>query len=195
MKKEARRLTSPMPGPRRSRTRSNTARPDTDATRPAISAYTTMPTTPTGTTQARFMRNRAPVAALATRSPMSTKPPIAVRIPSVISKTFFTPSSLVLCGERSESVPIGLERRGDRRQPFELASPHGDADVGHVIESRREQRVELGAQIVSGAVGGLDRSERPLRAGERFFLLGCDDRQVRTEGVAGGASARSKADR
>src|SRR6266511_1694559 len=41
------------------------------------------------TTHASDMRNLAPVSALATRSPMSTNPPIAVRIPSVISRSFF----------------------------------------------------------------------------------------------------------
>ncbi len=35
------------------------------------------------------MPKRAPVSVLATRSPMSTKPPMAVRIPSVTPKIFF----------------------------------------------------------------------------------------------------------
>ena len=44
---EPMRLTSPMRGPSRSRTRSNVARPLTAATRPDISAKTQMPSTPT----------------------------------------------------------------------------------------------------------------------------------------------------
>ena len=90
MKNDASRLARPNRGPSRSRTRSNTGRPDTAATRPHISAYTMMPTTPTSTTHARFSPNLAPAAALATRSPMSTKPPIAVRTPRKIDSTFFT---------------------------------------------------------------------------------------------------------
>ena len=92
MKNEAPRLMAAARGPSRSRTRSNTARPVTAATRPAMSAKTQMPTIPTRTTHARFMPKRAPTEALATRSPMSTNPPMAVRMPRKIGRNFFTGS-------------------------------------------------------------------------------------------------------
>ena len=55
------------------------------------------------TAHARDMPNRAPVVAAATMSPMSTKPPIAVRIPSVTPKSFFT-RSIVMLDERCEGL-------------------------------------------------------------------------------------------
>jgi len=48
---------------------------------------------------------RAPVAELATRSPMSTKPPIADNTPSITPRTFFTArSSRQPLHERTERV-------------------------------------------------------------------------------------------
>src|SRR4051812_42446186 len=82
----------PTRGPRRSRMRSKVARPLTAATRPDISAKTQIPTTPTTVAQASDRPKRAPTCAFVTRSPMSTKPPIAVRIPKATAKTFFTRS-------------------------------------------------------------------------------------------------------
>jgi hypothetical protein len=55
MKKDAPRLRRPARAPRRSRTRSKVARLVTLATRPDISAYTTMPTTPSRTAHASDM--------------------------------------------------------------------------------------------------------------------------------------------
>src|SRR3954447_7360221 len=86
------RLSMPTRGPRRSRTRSKVARPLTAATRPDISAKTQMPMTPSTVAHARDNPNRDPTWALVTRSPMSTKPPIAVRMPSATANNFFTGS-------------------------------------------------------------------------------------------------------
>ena len=107
MKKDARRFTSAARAPSRSRTRSKTGRFDTAATRPAISAYTTMPTTPTTTAHASDMPKRAPVSAFATMSPMSTNPPNAVRMPRKISKTCL---SVCLRGTRRASSPHRARR-------------------------------------------------------------------------------------
>ena len=52
-----------------------------------------IPVTPTITTQTSEYPNFAPACALNTRSPMSTKPPIADRIPSVICRRRFTTST------------------------------------------------------------------------------------------------------
>ena len=90
---EPKRLSSPTRGPSRSRTRSKVARRLTAATRPDISANTQMPSTPTITTSPSDQPNRAPTWALVTRSPMSTKPPMAVRMPRATLKSFFTGSS------------------------------------------------------------------------------------------------------
>ena len=83
---EPARLSSPTRGPSRSRTRSKVARRLIAATRPDISANTQIPSTPSATTQPSDSPNRAPAWALVTMSPMSTKPPIAVRMPSARAK-------------------------------------------------------------------------------------------------------------
>ena len=61
--------------------------PLTAAIRPAISAYAQMPSTPTSSTQAWAMPNRAPAWLAATRSPMSTKPPMAESTPRVTARS------------------------------------------------------------------------------------------------------------
>ena len=58
--------------------------------------------TPTITTQAKPSPNREPTTALVTRSPMSRKPPMAVRMPSATAKI------LVISGNR---VPVWRRRR------------------------------------------------------------------------------------
>ena len=78
----------PAENPTRSRTASKTAFCEMAATRPHISEYTLMPTTPTTTTQRSSYPKVAPAETLKTRSPMSTKPPIAARMPSAIWKIF-----------------------------------------------------------------------------------------------------------
>src|SRR3954451_16415617 len=131
---EANRLAQPTRGPSRSRTMSNVARPLTAATRPDISAKTQMPMIPPITTQPSERPKRAPTCALVTRSPMSTKPPIAVRIPSATAKTFFTrsPRSLlrrVLEGvlELQESGPGVGQAVGQRGVPVLPLVDHRDA--------------------------------------------------------------------
>ncbi len=47
-----------------------------------------IPTTPTTITHISWKPNVAPAWVLKTRSPMSTKPPIADMIPSAIARTF-----------------------------------------------------------------------------------------------------------
>src|SRR3954454_5861417 len=150
---EASRFAIPMRGPSRSRTRSKVARWLTAATRPDISANTQMPTTPTMTTHPRDRPNRAPTWALVTRSPMSTKPPIAVRMPSATSKTFFTASPLGL-GWVLEVVLELLERVSGLRQPVGqgrvavgLTVDHGDAGGRHqarrLVDLARDRLVAL----------------------------------------------------
>src|SRR5215218_4903976 len=90
-----------------------------------------MPTTPTTTTQASRMPNRAPVSAFATRSPMSTNPPNAVRTPRKTSKMRFI--SAVPLREALEPVGEIVERRGDVLEQLELVAACGDArELDHV---------------------------------------------------------------
>src|SRR3954468_21705404 len=99
--------------------------------------------TPTTTTHAKLSSNRAPVSELATRSPMSTKPPMAVRMPRNIDSTFFTAlRSLVVVQEGAQLHPVGFERLGDSREVVESAPPDGEAHVGHVINGGLEDVVE-----------------------------------------------------
>jgi hypothetical protein len=84
---EALRLSTATRSPRRSRISSNVARPLTAATRPAICAKTHIPITPTTTAQPSESPKREPTTALVTRSPISTKPPIAVRMPRATPKS------------------------------------------------------------------------------------------------------------
>src|SRR4051812_45214566 len=119
--------------------------------------------TPTTTTHARLSSNRAPVSELATRSPISTKPPMAVRTPRKIDSTFFTVfRSLVVVREGAQLHPIGLERLGDSREVVEPAPPDGEAHVGHMINGGLEDVVELHAQGVGARVRWLYRRERAL---------------------------------
>ena len=48
-----------------------------------------IPTTPTTTTHSNWKPKVAPACILNTRSPMSTNPPIADRMPSATASTFF----------------------------------------------------------------------------------------------------------
>jgi hypothetical protein len=95
MKNEAPRLAATARGPRRSRMISKVALPLTAATRPAMFANRQMPSTPTGTTQSSASPKRDPTTELVTRSPISRKPPIAVRMPSATAKMFFISGSPV----------------------------------------------------------------------------------------------------
>src|SRR4051794_10221226 len=157
MKNDATRLAAPKRGPSRSRTRSKTGRPAMAATRPHISAYTMMPATPTTTTHARFSSKRAPTAALATRSPMSTKPPMAVSTPRKMASTFFTTRSLVGVQERLELALIVVQRLGRGGEIVEAPAAHHDPDLADVVDGGRENVGQLVAQRVGPSVGRLDR--------------------------------------
>src|SRR4051794_40513016 len=111
-----------------------------------------MPSTPTGTTHASFRPKRAPTAALATRSPMSTNPPIAVRIPRVMARIFFTgaPSRVVL-EERAQRRDVAVDRLGDLRELGEVAAASGDPHVGDVVLRGGEDVAEIAAHLI-GAV-------------------------------------------
>ena len=74
--------------PRRSRIRSKTERPEAMATRPAVSPKTMMPSVPTTIVQTRAKRYCAPAWEQVTSSPISTKPPTAVTMPSARLLTF-----------------------------------------------------------------------------------------------------------
>src|SRR4051794_2803398 len=168
---EASRFAIPMRGPSRSRTRSKVARWLTAATRPDISAKTQMPTTPTMTTQPRERPNRAPTCALVTRSPMSTKPPIAVRMPRATSKTFFTASSpahsasllrlrwvLQIVLELFQRVGRLLQPVGQGVVPVAVAVDHRDARGRHqarrLVDLARDRLVAL--LLRSGRLPGPD---------------------------------------
>lgn len=75
----------------------------TAATRPDICVKMQMPTTPITTTHASESPKRDLTTALVTRSPISTKPPIAVRMPSATPKTRL----IDRLGARSAGYPLG----------------------------------------------------------------------------------------
>ena len=90
---------------------SKVALPLTAATRPAMFAYRQMPITPTTTTQTSAKPKRDPTTVLVTKSPMSTNPPMAVRIPSATEKIF------VIIGIRSRArQPTQAGHRGSSRE-------------------------------------------------------------------------------
>src|SRR6478735_10957421 len=122
-----------------------------------------MPMTPTTTTHARFRSKRAPVAELATRSPMSTNPPIADRTPSITPRIFFTAASRQLVLEGPQRLGVSGERSGDLVEAGELAAASGDAHVGDVRGRVVEDRDQLLAEVVQRRVRRLDRLEVALR--------------------------------
>src|SRR5215207_7639232 len=132
-----------------------------------------MPTTPTTTTQASRMPNRAPVSAFATRSPMSTNPPNAVRMPRKTSKNFFTPGSPVPRREAVEPSGDRLEWRGDRREPAELVTARRDPDELDHVDGVLNVGQETPSDGVRARSGWLDRRERV--AGRRRLGLGIGD--------------------
>src|SRR4051812_34286032 len=94
-----------------------------------------MPPIPRTTAQARDILKRAPVAALATMSPMSMKPPRAVSTPRVTPSIFFIgrprreADSLVALTEDGQVVtdatqrPLGVDRALEA--PATGLDPHG----------------------------------------------------------------------
>jgi len=61
----------------------------TAETRPHISEKTMIPMTPITTTQRSWKPKVAPACVLKTRSPMSTNPPMAEKIPRATARMFF----------------------------------------------------------------------------------------------------------
>ena len=101
-------------------------------------------------------------------SPMSTKPPIAVRMPRVTPRSFFIRA---LEMKRSSFARERRERLGQAREPLELASPRRDAQRGEVLVGLREQLAELLAEPVRVVVGRLHAVEGRVRLGRAFFAL------------------------
>src|SRR3954465_2333363 len=155
MKNDAPRLAKAQRAPRRSRTTSNTGRFDIVATRPDISAKTTIPMTPMPPPHANRIPNRAPVSLFATRSPMSTNPPNAVRIPRKISSIFFTRSP-VPCRERVEFVRELFQRaRGLGQAAIRPACR--DPDLCDHVARPLDGGEQRGPKLVRLGVGRLDR--------------------------------------
>src|SRR5215216_6422407 len=132
-----------------------------------------MPTTPTTTTHASCMPNRAPASAFATRSPMSTNPLNGVRMPRMTSKNFLTLGSPVPRREAVEPSGDRLDWCGDRREPAELVTARRDPDeLDHV-----DGALNVGQEVPPDGVGArsrrLDRRERV--AGRRRIGLGIGD--------------------
>ena len=113
---------------------SKVARPLTAATRPDIWANRQMPMTPTMTTQVSVSPKREPTTLLVTRSPMSTKPPMAVRTPERDREERLHPllqplgGRVELAAEAVEFAALPVERAarrlGRRRRPAGRRRPH-----------------------------------------------------------------------
>src|SRR3954452_19537335 len=156
----------PTRGPRRSRTRSKVARWLTAATRPDISAKTQIPMTPRTVAQTNESPNRAPTWALVTRSPMSTKPPMAVRTPSATAKSFFTCASSP--GAWSSSPDRCLGPIQTPRHPLQLGC-QGGVGVGVTAYHRDPY---LGEEVVGVRQDGRHPRVHPVVA--RLGLLGAE---------------------
>src|SRR6266571_5413989 len=148
----------------------------------------TMPITPTTSTQASARPNRAPVAVAATRSPMSTKPPTAVRMPSATSRSFFTRApSLMRPRELVQLAGDPSKRRGQAGHRAEVAAAGGRAQRRDGRGGRVQQVVQLGLELVGAPVGRLDGVEGALDRAGLVASLGQHLRQVSAERlVAGG---------
>src|SRR6185369_5241260 len=121
-----------------------------------------IPITPTTTIHASRIPNRAPVSVFATRSPMSTKPPNAVRIPRKISKTRFTGSvpSSVSRREPVEAVGDRAQRSRDLAQPGGVRAASRDPDELDDLDRALDVRDQRRAQVVRGRARRLNRNER-----------------------------------
>src|SRR3954451_4265371 len=143
-----------------------------------------MPTMPTTTTHAKPHPKRAPVSALATRSPMSTKPPMAVSTPKKIWKTFFTARSPEILAELLQPLRHTGKRRVEREHGVVVFAPDRDACLAEEVDRLVGHLVDLVAHRVAVGTGRLHRVERlPRRA---RVLLGLTEQhaQVRIERVA-----------
>ena len=125
---------------------------------------------------------------------MSTNPPIAVRMPRKISKTFFTPGSPVPCREAFEPSGDRLEWRGDRWEPAELITARRDPDELDHVDGALNFGQEILPDRVGARSGWLDRCERV--AGRRRVGLGVGDRHsdARPERSIGGRHATDEQD-
>ncbi len=153
-----------------------------------------MPTTPTGTTHASVMRKRAPVSALATRSPMSTKPPIAVRMPRKIPRNALHDS----WSSRSRRASASAAQRRRRRRRGRRGGRGGPRCArrrrGRTRASRRSEQLVTQRRPTRSLGRRLDRHERAAHAAERVLLLRDGDRRVRPERAAVGGRVRQQAD-
>src|SRR5215217_5772844 len=103
-----------------------------------------MPMTPTGNTQNSAVPNRAPISALATMSPMSTKPPIAVRMPRVMASSRFMYSPVSL-DEGAQPLLDRLQRSGVRAAVHQiLVKPL------RVVQQRHKRVAPAGGGVVRG---------------------------------------------
>src|SRR4051812_40876553 len=128
-----------------------------------------MPSTPTGTTHASFSPKREPVSAFATRSPMSTKPPMAVRMPRPRATVFFTSAATVVAEERLDPGDVALDVR---HVEVVVPAPRRNAQRGDVVVGIAEDRLERVAHDIGAMVGWLDRAERAGKAVQRLLGLG-----------------------
>jgi hypothetical protein len=126
---------------------SNVARPLIAVTLPDMCANRTMPTTPTTTTQARERPKRDPTTAFVTRSPMSTNPPMAVRMPRVAANRRFTRS---LLGRQQREAVRDVVEAGSGPPRYVASRAH---EVGHVV-----QEVEGVGTDAQGLVAWFDLS-------------------------------------
>src|SRR3954462_15966126 len=109
-----------------------------------------IPITPTTTTQARSQPKRAPTSALATRSPMSTNPPMAVRTPSVTCRYSRTSAAQ----RRREAIqetghPAQVRERVGEHDL--VAAPRPDAQVSQEVH-RLARHIERLAPNLVGPV-------------------------------------------
>src|SRR4051812_16949819 len=154
---------------------SKVARWLTAATRPDISAKRQIPMMPTIVTQPRDRPKRAPTWALVTRSPMSTKPPMAVRIPRAMAKICFTGSPLPPWGMHELVLellqPVGglCQPSGQGGVPIGLAvddgDPRGRHQAGRAVDLAGDRLVAHPLRL--GWLPGADRV-----AGLAHALLG-----------------------
>src|SRR5436190_13771105 len=167
---ELTRVKNPTRGPGRSRTRSNVARWLIAAIRPDISAKTQIPTTPTTTTHAKDIPNRAPTTALVTRSPMSTKPPIAVRMPRATASSRFIAATSQACLPPIER-PLQPGQLGEQRRQVELAGNHVLTGLLNGVRRAADQG-QHPVRTVAETGWRLERGQALLSGRRSFFRVG-----------------------
>ena len=181
MKNEASRLAAPKRGPRRSRTRSNTGRWQTAATRPLISAYTTMPITPTTTTHARLMPEAGAGLGVGDEVAHVDEPADGGEDAEEHAE-----DALHECSSMNASSAAATSSSGGSGvgQAGGVPAAQLDADVADAVERVVEDRHELVAHFDRAVVGRLDRRERAAHPPEGVLLLGHRHRVVAGEPAA-----------